>query len=386
LDSFSSAVEVYGHAEGIGARESTTVCIQHLSGATLLDELGPDLGDLHLAAHTPVTARGPWLRAWVGAYAPAGQWAVAVREGRTGRLDAVALLYTRRREGSDEIVPLGRRQLDRGALPARTPAAADALGAALAARLSGWSRPWSLRVGQLPSGDRVAASVVGRLAGARTVPGLAIPKVDLGPVSGAGDLLGKSLRKQLRKARNRVADDGMDITVGFVGTHDEVGVLLDEVEHTHLARERHAQRVSDLESSPGLRFWRRVILDHALRNEVEIATLRLGGELAAYVVSLLDGDVYRVFDGRLAPSWGRFSPGRLLETATLERALDDSRYRELDWMNGCAQEKLLTTNAADPTEHLVAASRGMTLDLDVIGHAPSAVDQRTVSKLAGGAR
>ncbi|MGI8685084.1 MAG: GNAT family N-acetyltransferase [Acidimicrobiales bacterium] len=385
MDSFSPAMGSDCHGGHIETPEPATVCIQYLSGGTLLDQLGTDLDDLHLAASTPVTARGLWLRAWVGAYSPEGQWGVAVRDGRTGRLDAVGLLNTRHRATFDEIVPLGRRQLDRGALPARSDAAADALGTAIAARLSAWPRPWALRLGQLPADDRVAAALVRRLAGARTIPGLPIPKVDFGPVTSPCDLLGKGLRKQLRKARNRVADDGMKVSVDFVGAYDEVEVLLDEVEQTHRARERDARRVSDLESSPGLRFWRTVVLDHARRGEVEIATLRLGEDLAAYVVSLLDGDAYRVFDGRLAPSWSRFSPGRLLETATLERALHDRRYAELDWMNGHASEKLLTTNAADPTEHLVAASPGVTLDLDVIGHAPAAVDPRTASNLAGGA-
>lgn len=360
--------------------------VQVLRGPSLLDDLGTDLDDLHGATGTPVTSRSLWLRAWVGAYGPEEPWAVAVRDRATGRLDGIALLSTRRHDAFDEISPLGRRQLDRGSLPARTASAADALGAALAASLSGRARPWSLRLGQLPSDDPVAAAVVRRLRGARTIPGLSIPKVDFGPVTSAADLLGKSLRKQLRKARNRVADDGIGLSVDFLGSHDEVVPLLDEVERTHRARERHARRVSDLESSPGLRFWRRVILDHARRNEVEIATLRLGAELAAYVVSLLDGDAYRVFDGRLDPRWSRFSPGRLLETATLERALGDPRFGQLDWMNGCASEKLLTANAADPTEHLVASSPGITIDLDVIGHAPAAVDHRTASNLASGAR
>lgn len=382
----SAALNVRRGDEEGGRRLLATVSVQYLSGPSLLEELGADLDELHGATSAPVTARLPWLRAWLGAYAPDDPWAVAVRESRTGRLDAVALLSSRAHDDHDEITPLGRRQLDRGFLPARTPAAADALGIAVATRLSARRRPWVLRLGQLPAGDRVAASVARRLDGARTLPGQPIPKVTLAPAGSAADLLGKGLRKQLRKARNRVADDGIDITVGFAADYEPVAVLLDEVERTHRAREHHARRVSDLESSPGLRFWREVILGHAKRGEVEVATLRLGDQLAAYVVSLLDGDAYRVFDGRFAPAWSRYSPGRLLETATLERAAGDPRYLEVDWMNGCASEKLLTANAADLTEHLVAASPGMVIDLDVIGHAPVAVDRRTASNLASGAR
>lgn len=367
-------------------RGSAALTAQYLSGPSLLDDLGSDLDDLHHATGTAVTARSPWLHAWLAAYRPDDPWAIAVREGHTGRLAGVALLRTRARAGYDEILPLGRRQLDRGFLPARTAAAAEVLGAALATSLASRSRPWVLRVGQLPAGDRVAAGIVRCLQGARTIPGLPIPTVDLRALATADDCLGKGLRRQLRKARNRVAGDDLALTIGFHSSPDDVESLLGEVEHTHRAREHHARRVSDLESTPGLRFWRTVIVGLARRREVEIATLRLGGELAAYVVSILDGDTYRVFDGRFAPSWARFSPGRLLETATLERAIDDPGFRQLDWMNGCASEKLLATNAADPTEHLVAAASGMVVDLDVIGRAPVDVDHRTASNLASGAR
>lgn len=377
-DPSQSALVLSDHSpHGDDARDAATLAVQFLCGPTLLDDLGADLDDLHRAAATPVTTRAPWVKAWVAAYAPMDPWAVTVRDGRTGRLDGAALFAVRAGEGCDEITPLGRRQLDRGTMPARTPAAAHALGTALAARVSSRPRPWTLRLGQLPAGDRVAAAVARRLPGARILPGLPIPKVEVGPGTSTADLLGKGLRKQLRKARNRVADDGITMAIDFASGSVEVDSLLDEVERTHRAREHHAMRVSDLESSPGLRFWRNVILDHARRGEVEIATLRLEGELAAYVVSLLDGGAYRVFDGRLAPAWSRYSPGRLLETATLERAVADRRYDELDWMNGCASEKLLTTNGADPTEHLVAASPGMVIDPDVIGHAPGAVDHRS---------
>src|SRR5262249_59834162 len=59
---------------------------------------------------------------------------------------------------------------------------------------------------------------------------------------------------------------------------------------------------------------------HAVRGELEVATLRLDGQLAAYVVALTDGPTYRVFDGRFAPAWRRYSPGRRLEAAVVDHA------------------------------------------------------------------
>ena len=90
--------------------------------------------------------------------------------------------------------------------------------------------------------------------------------------------------------------------------------------------------------------------------EVEIASLRFDGQLAAYVVALLDGEVYRVYDGRMNSEWSAFSPGRLVESAALNRALMDQRFTLLDWMSGVAAEKLLAANTAEGRARLVATS------------------------------
>jgi hypothetical protein len=375
-------VPLIGHA-------SYTATTSVLHGPGMLDGLAPgELDDLFRAAGAPVTARETWLRAWVGAYQPARPEAVAVRDESTGRLDGVAVLSARADADHDVVAPLGRRQSDRGALPARHAAAAETLAVAVAGHLRARRRPWVLRLGQLPAGDPVAAALVRQLgAPARLVPGVAIPKVEFGGTTSVAELLGGGLRKQLRKAHNRLAVDGVEAVTAFTRDPGDVAVLLGEIEHTHRARERDARRTSDLDAAPGLRFWRAAIVDHAARGEVEVATLRLDGDVAAYVVSLLDGDAFRVFDGRCATASARYSPGRLLETAVLERTLADPRFARVDWMNGLASEKLLAANAVEHTEHLVAASPGVVIDLDVIGHAPAAAAPgAAVLTMASGAR
>ena len=91
-------------------------------------------------------------------------------------------------------------------------------------------------------------------------------------------------------------------------------------------------------------------------DETEIATLRLDGCLAAYVVSFIDRCTYRVFDGRFDTRWARYSPGRLLETEALARAMTHHGLRHLDWMNSVASDKLIAANSLEPTVHLVARS------------------------------
>jgi hypothetical protein len=130
--------------------------------------------------------------------------------------------------------------------------------------------------------------------------------------------------------------------------------MRDEIEAVHLARDHDAGRVSDLDDGAGVAFWRSVYDGHAARGELEVATLRLDGHLAAYVVALADSPVYRVFDGRFAPKWRLYSPGRRLEVAVVEHARRRS-FRELDWMSSVAPEKLVASTHSDPRWAVTAA-------------------------------
>ena len=138
--------------------------------------------------------------------------------------------------------------------------------------------------------------------------------------------------------------------------------LLDEVEAVHVSRDRDARRNSDLDRPAEREFWRRVVEGgNGDEWEIEIATLRFDGNLAAYAVAILDGDVYRIYDGRMSTEWHDYSPGRLVEAAALSRALSDPRFTVLDWMSGIAAEKLLTTNFAEGRARLVATSGSLGL-------------------------
>ena len=41
----------------------------------------------------------------------------------------------------------------------------------------------------------------------------------------------------------------------------------------------------------------------------------IDGDVAGYVVGILDGQSYRVFDGHFETEYSRYSPGRLVEAA-----------------------------------------------------------------------
>lgn len=234
--------------------------------------------------------------------------------------------------------------------------AADALASAIATYLAQLPGAWSLDLEQLHDLDRTMLGLVDRLDHAQILPELRVPRVTFAADHRLDLVLSKSMQKQLRRSRAKIDAAGMHMTIGFDRGRAISTELIDEVEAVHVMRDRVSRRQSDLDRPAEREFWRRVLEGGNARWEVEIASLRLDGELAAYAVALLDGHVYRVYDGRMNSEYAAYSPGRLVEAAALNRALTDSRFSALDWMSGVAAEKLLVANTAEGRARLVATS------------------------------
>jgi CelD/BcsL family acetyltransferase involved in cellulose biosynthesis len=84
---------------------------------------------------------------------------------------------------------------------------------------------------------------------------------------------------------------------------------------------------------------------------LELTTLTLDGDLAAYVLGIDDGPWYRVLDGRFDADYARYAPGRLLEAAVLQRVLA-AGVSGVDWMTGVAPESLIAATTLQPTVEL----------------------------------
>jgi hypothetical protein len=312
---------------------------------------------LNKELRVPLMASWPWLQNWCESFTAWTPLLVGVRATDSGKLKAVALLATSQRAEGTAIVAMGNSSSLCTVLQAMDESAADALAAAVANYLDELSGPWSLDFEQLHDLDRTMLGLVDRLDHAQLLPELRIPRVMFAGDNRLDLVLSKSMQKQLRRARTKIETAGLDMTIAFDRGRAITPELIDEVESVHVMRDRVSRRQSDLDRPAEREFWRRVTeggFDGQW--EVEIASLRLDGQLAAYVVALLDGDVYRVYDGRMNSEWASFSPGRLVEAAALNRALMDGRFTLLDWMSGVAAEKLLVANTAEGRARLVATS------------------------------
>jgi diguanylate cyclase (GGDEF)-like protein len=343
--------------------------LEIVEGGWALDELTGHLDELHRATNVPLMARTRWLQAWRHVYQEHEPWAVVVRAKGTDRIEAAALLAHRHVDGLREVVGMGHGWCSCTRLPVRDARAARQLARGIVDVLQRGGHDWTLQLEQLPASDTVGRLLAQQLPNAELAPDLWVPGVDLTTSDSLDGLLSKNMRRQLRKAHNRVEADGVAMTVEFVSDEQAVEALLPDLERIHVARDHDAGRESDLDDPYARALWRRIVLLHAATGEVEVSTLRFDGTIVAFVIGLLDGASYRVFDGHFDSTFARYSPGRIIESAVLGRALTHGRFTELDWMAGVASEKILASNTSQGRMRLTAARQTAEAvdDLDTVG-------------------
>ena len=296
-----------------------------------------------------MTARLAWWRAAVAAGRGAVPVLLALR-GHGGTLTAATLVAQRDEDGDPRITSVRPHTDDVWDIAAVSPGARQMLLAGLARYAAGLSGRWRLTLTGMRDGDE-ATWLSGQLPGGRAVPAPPVPGIGFTQDEVP---LAPGIRSGLDRSGHRIRRHALTETIRFEREPAGLARLRDEIEAVHQARDHDAGRVSDLDDRAGLAFWRSVYDGHAVRGELEVATLRLDGHLAAYVIALVDSPAYRVFDGRFAPKWRLYSPGRRLEAAVVEHARRGS-FLELDWMSSVAPEKLVASTQADPRWAVTAA-------------------------------
>lgn len=328
-----------------------------LEGSELLARLG-DLDDLHRSQGVPITSRRRWLEAWARAYPHFRPWGVFVEHD--GGVHGAALLARRRRAGRTEVLSMGHGPSDYSRLPARSDAAAEALARAVADALARVRGPWSLRIERLPEDEGVALRLIDLLPVARLEPDEGAPRVGFDGDRDPRSLMRKNARRTEREGWNRARREGAAPSLGVLETPADVEAALDRLERIRHERDLARLGSSTLSDPSFRRFWRSIIPELAAAGELEVLTLSLHDELAAFTLCFRDGASYRTWDGRFDERFSRYSPGRLSDLAAFRRALSDRRYEEFDFMRGAHGYKLELGGRVVPSVTLAAWSSRLT--------------------------
>jgi CelD/BcsL family acetyltransferase involved in cellulose biosynthesis len=326
-------------------------------GIELLTAHEAALDELHALTATPVTARRTWLRAWIECNPAWEPLAILVPAGEGG-LAAAAFLARRPRPFWTEYVALGHPSSDQVRLAARDAAAASELARGIVACLASGPAPWRLCLAHLPAGDPVAAELVERLPFVKRMPGDLSATLRFGNSRDARALVTKKHHREVRRFGNRLEREGLVPLVQHVRDPAAIAALLPEMEAMTRARDLELIGHSTLDRGTMRAFFRAVVLGHAALGEVELTTLRLGGELAAYMLCFLDGTACRAWACRHAPHLARYAPGLLNNYAAIERAVA-SGFQEFDWMRGDEGYKERVSNDVVRAEDLLAWSSSL---------------------------
>jgi hypothetical protein len=323
-----------------------------LIGAHALRALEEEIDGLVRRSSAGVTSSSSWTIPSFSASPADAAWGVTVRDD--GGALVAASLFVDVPRGSDRPVSMlaGAEGGSHGSLLAVGAAAGDLLCAGIAGELK--RRDVAVDLGPVAHPNPLLGALAKQLPDCHIVFGEPIPFLRRTDSVLVDEYLSASIRRTLRKARNRVAREQVDVSVEFLRDNDRVVGLLPSMEIAYRDRDHEAGRASLLDSSLERIAWRERVLSLVRHGVGEVAVLHLNGVFSAYVVGVLDGSWYGIQEGRFVTAKGRFSPGRVLEAAVLERVLKDSRFEGIDWMSAVAPESLLATNGASPTARLVS--------------------------------
>jgi Acetyltransferase (GNAT) domain len=340
-----------------------------VQGLGPLQALGDDLDALTLACGASATAGRAWVFATVAASSDSRPWAVVVR-GPGGELRAAVFLVTIPGRASDTVWLAGSLLGHRSPILAIDVQAAHDLGLALIAALDSRTRrawidlgPVDPKTGHLDAFLTAAPEIT-------SFPVDPVPVILGGSSTDVEDYLTPSMQRTLRKAHNRLRSDRREDRLAFTRHPDDILGRLPELDACHRERDHAQGRLSDLDDPRSRRVWFARLRRLAAAGLLELATIEIDGQLAAYVLGLVDLGVYRVLEGHLVTRWTRYSPGRILEAAVVDRALKDPALGNVDWMTSRAPDRLLASNAVEP---VVMLRLGWTNTRSASAAAPTAV-------------
>ena len=332
---------------GSSVTDVRALATEVLHGQQSLIVASGELEDLAQRCGAPTTAQVPWLLATTSAVHDRRSWAVLARDVAGQLVGAVVLVN--RTEGLYETVTLaGTDDGQRGAILTHCVTAAEALGLAVSHALRRRRHRPDVELGPLPADSPVVEAFMLGLHGSTRTDSDGVPVIRRADAAEVDAYLSHGMSRTIRKATNRLTRDCMTATVRFTGDPAEIIDVLPQLEQCHRNRDHAQGRPSDLDDDQQLWLWQFRIHALAKAGKLELSTLHVDEVFAAYALGVVDGPVYRLLEGRFETRWARYSPGRLLEAAVVQRMLDDAALTTLDWMTAVAPEALLGTNDADP--------------------------------------
>jgi len=170
------------------------------------------------------------------------------------------------------------------------------------------------------------------------------------------------LRQDLRTSRNRLNREGL---VETIERHTELGSdnrVLYQFAEVYQQRQRYRARVGAVHKGT-LPFLRELCHLFGQRGWLDVAFLKLNGEVAASALDVRSSRTYYWWLTAFSPKYARYSPGKLLLEHLIRNAFETSVQR-FDFMLGMEQYKLQWTDRAIPNLRLISYPHAWAQRLD----------------------
>jgi hypothetical protein len=261
--------------------------------------------------------------------------ALVLSEG--GRRRGALALGIRHRRGIVELVAAGHPVVDlvRWSTPDRD---SQAIATGLARALAVAGRRATLRLEQLAA-DEPWIPILSEILGRRPAPGQTVVATRLGTTRDLTTVASRNYRRQARQVERRLQASGHVVETKVLVEADAIADALPAVDALRAARDRSLGRRTPFDGGPGGASLRSAIADAGRRGALEVITITIDDELAAYDLGLLDDAVYRVVDGRIGPGWSTTTIGMLADRALVISACQHREITWIDWGRGLGMSK-----------------------------------------------
>lgn len=308
-----------------------------LIGRAAIRARAADFDNIFCATAAPATGRWPCLHIWMQAYPEYEPWGVLIKRGA----DCVAgALLTRRWFGLWRIGKPTLTQYPQH-LAAIDSEAAHKLSQAIYAAADSFGGPWRLVLANIPATDPVLPWL--QSCWPHSQSRLTIPAPQLLFEAGAplSTYLSRNTRSAVAKARNRIARDGIEMSQVWNRDGGRICELLPDLLDISRRRQLQLGGKSLFDDEPALKnFFAAFVTENASSGLIDLLTLHLNGELAAFALCVLDNAKYWVLANYASPDWLRYSPGTIVNAEVVRHAFESPGVNGVNWGAGIQRYKL----------------------------------------------
>lgn len=298
----------------------------------------------------------PGLLIWMETHLDFEPWGVLIE--RNGEVVAATILTRYRHLGLWRIGKPGGTH-DPVRFGALDDDAALKLARAIYGTLQTFGGPWRLEVTDLPFPDPVASHLQSICPHSHIQRTSSIPCLRFAPDTPLSKYLSSNTRSAVAKARNRILRDGIQMVQEWTRDIGQIHNFLPQILDIYRCRDYQLYGNCLIDNPMAESFFIKFVTEHASQGLVDLLTIHLDGELAAFALCLMDNNEHWVLVNRVSPSWLRYSPGTIANAEVVRHAFEDIESCGVNWGGAPQRYKLSGNVILMPRQTLRAWSSGV---------------------------